>query len=212
MGCDIHLYTEQRIDGKWQSVDVWTKEDGEGHMHVAYEHKLYGDRNYSLFAILANVRNGYGFAGVKTGDGFVPISEPRGLPVDVSAQVKTSSDRWDGDGHSHSHLTLREILDADWNQKTVRCGYVRAEGYRDWRNRGKPSAWSGDVHGPNVRKVSVDEMERICTTQEDDDDIICFIEWTEYYHELLGSFAKAVFRALHKAAPEDVRFVFWFDN
>jgi len=31
-----------------------------------------GNRNYDLFAILANVRNGHGFAGIKTGGGIRP--------------------------------------------------------------------------------------------------------------------------------------------
>lgn len=45
------------------------------------------DRNYDVFAILANVRNGTGFAGIKTSSGFDPIDTPRGLPDDLSAEV-----------------------------------------------------------------------------------------------------------------------------
>ena len=46
------------------------------------------DRNYNVFSILANVRNGYGFAGVRTGSGFDPISDGRGLPDDLSQGVR----------------------------------------------------------------------------------------------------------------------------
>lgn len=67
MGCDIHSVAQVRKDGVWKTVlqDVC------------------GDpRRYDTFAMLANVRNGYGFAGCDTGDGFEPISEPRGFPDD----------------------------------------------------------------------------------------------------------------------------------
>ena len=47
-----------------------------------------------LFAILAGVRNGYGFAGCDTGDGFRPIAPPRGLPGDVSPEVAEEARRW----------------------------------------------------------------------------------------------------------------------
>lgn len=81
---------------------------------------LYDNRDYDVFAILADVRNGRGFAGIKTGEGFVPISEPKDLPIDVSEEVKKESDYWGGDGHSHSYLTLKELLTYDWHGQTTK--------------------------------------------------------------------------------------------
>lgn len=49
--------------------------------------QFFKDRNYDVFAILGNVRNGYGFAGTPTSTGFEPISDCRGLPEDLSPQV-----------------------------------------------------------------------------------------------------------------------------
>jgi hypothetical protein len=66
MGCDIHSVFQARIDGEW--VDVATFWDDE--------------RHYQLFAALADVRNGYGFAGVPYAEWIRPISAPRGLPKD----------------------------------------------------------------------------------------------------------------------------------
>lgn len=40
------------------------------------------ERHYQLFSVLADVRNGYGFAGVPTGEWVKPISSPRGIPQD----------------------------------------------------------------------------------------------------------------------------------
>ena len=95
MGCDIHGYIEIKIGNTW----------------VAYK-ELDVRRDYRLFAILANVRN-YEEFNIK------PISEPRGLPLDVSVLAKASSDGWDSDGHSHSWISCAEIEDiAQWLNKT----------------------------------------------------------------------------------------------
>ena len=49
--------------------------------------QFFHDRNYDVFSILADVRNGYGFAGVRTSTGFDPIAPGRGLPSDLSKGV-----------------------------------------------------------------------------------------------------------------------------
>lgn len=92
--------------------------------------------------MLANVRNGVGFAGCDTGDGFTPISEPRGLPEDVTAEVKEASDRWGVDGHSHSWVILAELLAYDWQgQRTKLRGWVSGSDFRLWKESG--AAWPG---------------------------------------------------------------------
>ena len=108
MGCDIHLYTEKlrTINGKkqWVCCDHFTFNPyyGADKYEKQFTHiSIYDDRNYSAFAALANVRN----------DGYIePISEPRGLPNDVSTYIKNESDYWDCDGHSHSWLTAKELF------------------------------------------------------------------------------------------------------
>ena len=56
MGCDIHMMAKvQQDNGSWKNAG-----------------EIDGNRNYDLFAILANVRNGHGFAGIKTGGGIRP--------------------------------------------------------------------------------------------------------------------------------------------
>jgi hypothetical protein len=105
MGCDIHLFSEKKksVNGedKWVNADYWSinpyfgEDDSEAELELV---SIYSDRNYDLFNILAEVR----------GSG-PSISQPRGLPNDVSSIVKKESDRWDGDGHSHSYFTLAEL-------------------------------------------------------------------------------------------------------
>ena len=73
MGTDIHSIAQVNRDGRWQTVAVGI--DGDR-------------RSYNTFAMLADVRNGYGFAGCRTSTGFPVIHEPRGLPEDL----KTNED------------------------------------------------------------------------------------------------------------------------
>jgi hypothetical protein len=118
MGCDIHCYAEKRNkDGKWEIVGNKEKEE-EADGLVDIEYKPYDNRNYNLFAILANVRNGTAFAGCKTGEGFNPISNPKGVHSDASEEYASIVEQWDINGHSHSYFTLRELLDYDWTQTT----------------------------------------------------------------------------------------------
>lgn len=131
MGCDIHQYVEAKQDGRWIEVKPLVKnpyyEKGSTWDFTANEFVPVSEarpRNYDAFAILGDVRNGRGFGGWATGDGFKPIAAHRGLPADVSRTVQAESDGWNGDGHSHNWLTLRELVadDAYWNQTTIQYG------------------------------------------------------------------------------------------
>lgn len=68
MGTDIHVVFQKKEGDAW--VDI--------------PHNYNEDRHYQLFAVLAGVRNGVGFAGVRTGDPVRPISKPRGYPEDFA--------------------------------------------------------------------------------------------------------------------------------
>ena len=65
----------------------------------------YVGRNYRLFGALAGVRN-Y--------DMEIISDFAKGLPVDVSTEVCGISDSWDVDGHSHSYLTVKELIDSKY--------------------------------------------------------------------------------------------------
>lgn len=93
MGCDIHSVAQIKKDNKWITV----RQD------------IVGDpRNYNTFGVLANVRNGSGFAGCDTGDGFIPIEVPKGFPKDFKIQ--------DGENHLISKGTPTGY-DLDWADK-----------------------------------------------------------------------------------------------
>lgn len=84
MGCDIHMHTEIKVNDKWEHY---------GNPTI--------DRDYNLFAFLANVRN-YDHAPF--------ISEPKGIPDDLSLVTQLCCDHMGSDGHSHSYLNSEEIL------------------------------------------------------------------------------------------------------
>lgn len=157
MGCDIHFYVEVRKGGVWKSVDKWDT-DEDGWMHVPYGDAFYDDRNYDLFAILADVRNGVGFAGVTTGEGFNIIAPPRGLPSDVSPEVLKASSCWGCDGHSHSWFTLAELEAFDWKQGTRHQGVVDPAEFKTYIQKGHPDSWFGDIWGRDVIKLGITDM------------------------------------------------------
>lgn len=87
MGCDIHAWGERLENGKYETNNLLTAFDC---------------RSYGLFGFLANVRN----------YSMIPsISEPKGIPSDASEYYLRKVHSWNLDGHSHSYLTLQELLD-----------------------------------------------------------------------------------------------------
>jgi len=182
MGCDIHLYVEtfDPIKGCW----------------VFCPDVEYDWRNYDAFAILADVRNGSGFAGCKTGDGFVPISDQKGVPTDMSNEVRSSAEHWRGYGHSFSWLTLEELLAYDWTQTTTKQGMVDKEAAQRFRETGElPNSWCGWTNAPGYETI----------------------RWPITYKDAAGAFYTKTLPELQKLAdehggPKNVRIVFWFDN
>lgn len=225
MGCDIHSYVEIRKDGQWEHYNwysqfqkgIWDDGSPEYDYSAMFNHPLYIHRNYDLFAILANVRNGRGFAGISTGTGFKPISMPRGLPGDVTFDVKKESDNWGADGHSHSYVTLRELLEYDWEgQVTTHFGVVDEEEYQAFKSKGEPLLWAGDISGRSIIKISNAEMDLLLTGDLERKEGIRYyttIKWDETYLDSVGKHWFITLDELKKlGSPEDVRLVFWFDN
>lgn len=243
MGCDIHIYTEVKKEGKWGAIQVpngWKKylegclerakaennqDNIEYYTKRIYEEPdkvyegIYSGRNYDLFAILANVRNGYGFAGCDTGDGFKPISLPKGLPEDLSDTVMREAEDWDG--HSHSFHTLQDLLDYDWKKETQHRGWVEEETYKNFKATGNPYPYSGRVSGMNVVRLTNKQMDDLIAgkvLRQEGKRYYTQIEWGETYEESAGNFVSETIPALqtiakeHGVSNDEVRVVFWFDS
>jgi hypothetical protein len=247
MGCDIHLYAEKKVNGKWESADTLSKnkyyeEDPENEQEFSLDYKdaYYSGRNYNLFGILADVRNGRGFAGVKTGEGFNPISEPKGTPEQVSDFVKAELDRWSDDGHSHSYLTVSELMAYDWTQTTTIKTVVDIATYAHWSLYGKKSGDYPEWSCSYTSAETINESDYIKTVNtltknnftENDYNVRNAMQahfkknkeaglpslhvassFESPYYKVSGSFLAETLPRLWKLGkPEDVRIVFWFDN
>lgn len=200
MGTDIHPVVQARRDGVWQFVEI-PRDEKYDYLN------LLNERWYDLFAILGDVRNGTGFGGVVTGSGFTPISSGRGLPEDFPAvdescsllcpkhsgralpaagdveEVEDEDSRWDcrdcywlGD-HSHTWVTVRELIDYDWDAPVAKAGVI--EGFDDGRQAGwrdytyvewmkepdfltaMPKSYAVGISGPNYVDIGEQDFQAI---------------------------------------------------
>lgn len=211
MGTDIHGVFQRHSAGAWEDIPS------------NYEQ----NRDYQLFAVLANVRNGYGFAGVPTGEPVKPIAAQRGLPVDFvmvddshPLRVLEHMDPrrrkyheegepvevWMGD-HSHSWLTGAEML-AWFNTapQVVKTGILSRHTYESWDRKSTPEAYCGGVSGRDVILINDNEIEKNKNPK-----------WTDircHWDSLLGEELRYFFDEVKRLVDEhgDVRFVFGFDS
>ncbi len=244
MGSDIHIKCEVRRKGKWRTAFPGRRSEyaEPGEDDIDDDHHVYGSRNYDLFAILANVRNGRGFAGLVTGEGFNVIAEPRGLPSDMDAETAKWSER--SIDHTPTWLTLSEILAFDWTQTTKKRGILSWIEFEKWNRWGRknglsPDSYCGGISGPDLCIVPEEEMERILASllassanwrtfyeaaraEYGDDDlggtyrpIKLYAEctWTIEYARACEEFwVHAIPHLLRLGDPKDVRLVFGFDS
>ena len=228
MGCDIHMFVEEwdgtspikEIVGEpaWRIIggSLCTYDDESGNETEFDWGPTYHDRNYTLFAILADVRNW-------SSSNIDPIDRPRGLPKDVSHEVKMAREYWDVNGHSASWLTLREILEYDgWEQKFAEVASSGPEGYRMWKETGDTLyLYLSRAKG---REISNQEMDVVVSKMKKPDgnsvlmdvnsDIHTVATLTDTFSSVCDSFLKFVERLKDGAGGDldRIRLVFWFDN
>lgn len=114
MGCDIHIYCEKKVKGKWER----------------YEHDSHIDpteRNYDVFGFLCGVRclipkKGYNHIG------------DRGIPEDTSYKENRCLDGSEGEytylgEHSFTWATVKELKKLPWSKQE---DYVRRSAFCRW--------------------------------------------------------------------------------
>lgn len=191
MGCDIHLYCEHKYNGKWVSSDRLRYEPYDDLWLVD---PCYSDRDYTLFSALADVRSG--------GRSITSL-ERKGFPDDCNKLIVEENERWDGDAHSHSWLTLQEIYDyQDANTHVRYTGMVSPAAAEALDNgTGTPNVW--------YRWTSEEDwVERTWTIE-------CDV--MKYLIEAVEARAKNDMWVYDKGRiprdkAENFRVVFWFDN
>lgn len=217
MGCDIHSVAQVKKDGKWTTVQAQVGGD---------------QRDYHSFAVMADVRNGSGFAGTLTSEPWPVIAEPRGLPEDLEVkgsdvETPTWFSRWDklktdprnsmwlGD-HSHSFLSLKEMEDfyaEAKNKSHIFHGVVERAEYEAMLAEGRrvPNEYCSDVMGPNIVKVIpalIEATPNYTHVQTSWKKNVCDSLYTlkEYLEELNAIALK------QNVEKTDIRLVFGFDS
>jgi hypothetical protein len=206
MGCDIHIHVEYKrnIGGveKWLCGDYFKINPYNGYDEYEPDYNLVGlcdNRNYSRFAILANIRN-YGNNPY--------IDEPRGLPDDVTAEVKEDSENWGIDGHSHSYFTLRELIDYQENIEPLKHrGMISPDAQKALDEDGiLPDSW---CQWTNQAGWAFREWE------EENTVLVPLIEAIKQRADELHVIYDWLWECIPQEAYEkadNIRIVFWFDN
>ena len=78
-----------------------------GLLPYPYSESPYGGRCYSLFGILAGVRD-------ESNPMIGGLDYPRGAPPDASPEIEELADDWDMDGHSWNYYTIGELLESPY--------------------------------------------------------------------------------------------------
>ncbi|MBA4495444.1 hypothetical protein ACFO25_19230 [Paenactinomyces guangxiensis] len=170
-----------------------------------------------MFAVLADVRNE---AGIE------PIDYPRGLPSDVSSLIREEYQTFkdeccEGEVHSASWFTLKELLEFEWDKEVIHKGVVCEDTYRDLRESGCliPSyfyRWVEGVH--NDVLLSMDQMNDILdgkTERNPEVEYSVEMTWMESHASKCSNFIYAMKKLTELSDSgdlSDVRIVFWFDN
>lgn len=226
MGCDIHLVVEQQNgDGKWHRMlppesarDPWSVqmagERGDDYWRTRAERTWYADRNYELFGQLADVRNRFNVT---------PISSPRGLPSDLSAEARALADDNADDGdvylgeHSQSWLLVSELASYDRGKRVTLAGLVEPDEFVKWRRGECPRNYCQGVGGARIFKVTNEEMARLVDSGEIEKQTerhyYTRVEWQESREQCGGDFWTRVLPALTSLGrPDHTRIVFGFDS
>jgi len=215
MGTDIHLQIEVKINGGWKWINSYLPL---GICKWAYI-PLDTNRNYYLFSMLANVRNG---------DMFEPISEPKGLPEDISDELYDYYYKGNLGDHSYSYLNAKELKDyfeRTKNKIATEEGYVNIQNYKEFKLNGEPNSYCGGVGGTNVEIISNEKMEEIIKNNiESDKSYYTLVSWNKKYVDFIGwdvywkysnlnDFKEFIYvDGKPKCVIEDVRIVFGFDS
>ena len=226
MGTDITAYAERRQpDGSWVLVnglrpntsyflggaERYSEEENDPWPPLIPVEAFDMVRNYELFAILANVRNGIRTAG---GVHFECISLPRGLPEDLSLELRKFTNLLEDGNHSHTWMLLEEILTFSWKEKSVLreamvdsrvahlFGYEQnSSSKQKWQSPDQPRAGFPFREWPEEIRISYATYLRDGVT----------VQWLETYEEIAGDFFELLEPLSALGDPADTRLVFWFD-
>jgi len=181
-----------------------------------------GNRDYTLFAVLADVRN----------NSIQSLFANRGLPKDAANRTKKEIEERDSDYHSHTYFTVQELLNTKWDKVGQSHGtaILFADQYQTWKDTGKvPDDAQEYAYGGGVsdREVSEEEMtmllmsnetRALVKTKKSGGEIVfrsgpyVQIESPRTYRQLVPQLISIIPDLQKLGDPEKVRIVIAFDN
>lgn len=199
MGCDIHIYKEKLVDGKWATADTWQCEkesdDQDGTFHY-YTNDNSGleDRNYSAFGILAGVRGDY-LDSYKM--------DPKGLPEQMSEETERQYESWKLDAHGISYLSINELRNL---QHIIENETIKITGFGTVSNIEKLNEQLDSGVDPDWDLIYP------YTDYQQNDQFWAPFTYDVPIHTSVGDYVKRIIDALEGVGGDDQRIVFWFDN
>lgn len=217
MGTDINMVAEVRENGKWKTFDKMIFKHWEGFDFEEIDNIPYTNRNYNVFAILADVRNGCEYKDGTKEEKFNCIAQAKGLPDDI---CESSINYLPDYGYCNSYLTLKEIFDFDWQQKHIVRATVNEKCYvEEILNGISPNSYCRGAGGGNLKTVSSEIMDKILSGELERDCNTTYYVLCDFpaktYAEYASDFLKSM-EILKENIPEDtsledVRIIFNFD-
>ncbi len=208
MGTDITLIVEQKTDSGWVVVEPppqWGPDDLEVvtrplNSWESYRKHWFSDRNYELFAWLADERNRHGQE---------PLDYPRDIPEDSDAETFKALHGYEG----LSWFTVAELQAGLVNLTVSYGGLVNEKIYVQWKESGEPfpAEWCQGTGAPSISEARYLAGERPQVGGP--------LAWAGFYvkcdWELPGvvgfkRFAKLLAHLATLGDPSDVRIVFGF--
>lgn len=189
MGTDIHLFVEHKVN-KWKKVALPS---------------IYAvnNRNYMLFGALAGARSSV-----------VPISKPKGLPIDLSNDIRAEFKTWEGNAHNASYFTLTDLLKYRDGIAIVHDEIIYANEYKSFKKTGEFNVISRRCRLDD-KCISNEEMDRMI-------ELLAFWDCNYYtrvdrkipYREISENFWVHLINDMQKldSNTDNVRTIFWFDN
>lgn len=197
MGYDIHVVIQRQNGNIWETIPG---------PHPSELRR----RDYDLFGILGNVRNGSGFAGVKTAEEWPSIAPDRGLPEGFIVDDNT-----DVGDHSFTFIYLNELQEFDWDfTVNTLYGIVPAKTYEELKGQNvRPSSYSGGISGPGIVTYEPSNYELAKLDGNLAQKPYVRMSWTESARSATYDWAGKVIPYLEKLADgKPLRLVMGFDS
>lgn len=197
MGCDIHIYVEKKINGKWilaQGLVEYKGDDGKITKRVPYPDQFYNGRNYLLFGMLTGGE-------VRAEPGIYFHDCTKGFPDDACEEIAEIYDSWGDDAHSASWLTAKELRKINpANDKIVIEAIVSDKKWDKF-------VASQLIGQPNYKLVEHFKNKETKTAHKR--------KWKEPIKDhISGFFEKVEMIGFYDmdCDEDEIRIIFWFDN